>query len=377
MDPINIAIVSTASIAKDKVIPALNAVSSATIVGVSSRKIEKAEKFASENNAGKGMSHDEVLEDETVHAVYVPLPSGVRNSFMKKAIEKGKHVYSEKPHSGTVSEFGGILSLAQQKGVQFMDGTMWYHSHRTKAMEERLKTMGKVHRVSASFSWGNGLVDQAWIDGGNGRTDPTREPFGFLGDSGHYPISAVLWAFGWTLPVKVQALHTKRNKIGAIITCEAFLWFSNGGRAIIDCSCENPHRSQFEIVCDKGVLKINDLVGGQGRSGNFGAYTGPFVGSSSFIVGDEMGKDTVVEVEPCDHVQSLVSDFSTCVSRIRDSGEKPDEKWGSIALKTHTTMCAIFESATRDGAPVTLRSDGKFSVGAEVFDDIPTAGVAK
>ena len=53
MDPINIAIVSTASIAKDKVIPALNAVSSATIVGVSSRKIEKAEKFASENNAGK------------------------------------------------------------------------------------------------------------------------------------------------------------------------------------------------------------------------------------------------------------------------------------------------------------------------------------
>ena len=115
MDPINIAIVSTASIAKDKVIPALNAVSSATIVGLSSRKIEKAEKFASENNAGKGMSHDEVLEDETVHAVYVPLPSGVRNSFMKKAIEKGKHIYSEKPHSGTVSEFGGILACATER----------------------------------------------------------------------------------------------------------------------------------------------------------------------------------------------------------------------------------------------------------------------
>ena len=140
MDPINIAIVSTATIAKDKVIPALNAVSSTTIVGVSSRKIEKAAAFASENNAGKGMSHDEVLEDESIHAVYVPLPSGVRNSFMKKAIEKGKHIYSEKPHSGTVSEFGGILSLAQQKGLQFMDGTMWYHSNRTKAMEERLKT---------------------------------------------------------------------------------------------------------------------------------------------------------------------------------------------------------------------------------------------
>ena len=37
---------------KDKVITALS-ISSATMVGVSSRKIEKAEKFASENNAGK------------------------------------------------------------------------------------------------------------------------------------------------------------------------------------------------------------------------------------------------------------------------------------------------------------------------------------
>ena len=372
MDPISIAVVSTASIAKGKVIPALNAVASTTIVGVSSRNKDRAAVFATENNAGKGMSHEELLDDETVEAVYVPLPSGVRNAFMKTAIEKGKHVYSEKPHSGTVSELKAILALARQKGVQFIDGTMWYHSNRTKIMEERLKSMGEVSRVSASFSWGNGLVDQEWIDGGNGRTDPSREPFAFLGDSGHYAISAVLWAFGWNLPVKVQAMHTKLNKLGAIITCEAFMWFPNGGRAIIDCSCESPHRSQFEVVCDKGVLKVDDLVGGQGRSGNFGAYMGPFVGSSSFIVGDEMGKDTVVDVEPCDHVQSLVTEFSNCVARIRDMGEKPEEKWGSIALKTHTIMCAIFESAKRDGSLVTLRSDGKFGIGEEVVDDTPT-----
>lgn len=372
MDPINIAVVSTATIAKDKVIPALHAVASTTIVGVSSRNKERAAAFAAENNIGKGMTHEEVLADETIHAVYVPLPSGVRNSFMKAAMEAGKHVYSEKPHSGSVSDLKSILAFAQDKGVQFIDGTMWYHSNRTKVMEEHLKNLGKVHRVSASFTWGSGLVDQAWIDGGNGRTDPSREPFGFLGDSGHYPISAVLWAFGWNLPIKVQALHTKRNKLGAIITCEAFLWFSNGGRAIIDCSCENPHRSQFEVVCDKGVLKVDDLVGGQGRSGNFGAYGGPYVGSSSFTLGDEMGLDTVVDVEPCDHVQNLVNEFSQCVARIRDSGGKPEAKWSSIAIKTHTTMCAIFESAVREGAAVSLFSDGKFGIGEEVFDDIPT-----
>ena len=109
-----------------------------------------------------------------------------------------------------------------------MDGTMWYHSTRTHVMENTLfgdsSTLGKVRRVSASFTWGGGeLANQQWIEGGNGRTDPKHERMGMLGDSGHYPISAVCWAFGWKLPTKVYATHVKFNSLGAIIECEAML----------------------------------------------------------------------------------------------------------------------------------------------------------
>merc|ERR1712146_448923 len=149
--------------------------------------------------------------------------------------------------------------------------------------------------------------------------------------------------------------------------------FPNGGRALIDCSCEIPHRSQFEVVCDNGVIKVDDLVGGQGRSGNFAAYEGPFVGSKQYVMGDQLGKDTTMsDFEPCDHAKSLVKEFCQSVTRIRDFNEKPNEKWPSIAIKTHTTMCAIFESAMRDGAVVEFCDDGKFKVGGEVVDDIPT-----
>ncbi|CAK0903183.1 unnamed protein product [Prorocentrum cordatum] len=298
------------------------------------------------------MTHDEVLAEAGAEVLYIPLPSGVRNAFMRRALEAGKHVYSEKPHSGTVAEFRQVLDLAAARGRQWMDGTMWYHSVRTRAMEEALAKLGPVRRVAASFTWGNGLVDQAWIDGGNGRTDPAREPFGMLGDSGHYPISAVAWAFAWELPVRAQALHCKRNKVGAVITCEAFLWFKDGGRAVIDTTCEGPHRSQFEVMCDRGVLKVDDLVGGQGRSGNFSAYEGPFVGSTRFVLGDHMGKDTVVEVEACDHENRLVQEF---VESVR-----------------HTIMCAIFESCMREGAAVELTAEGAFRIGGETFPDLPT-----
>jgi xylose dehydrogenase (NAD/NADP) len=409
---VTFAVVSTAEIAQNKVIPGLLSVPSTVIVGVSSRSKERAQAFVNKNcpppplsddpveikndsskdavegtecsvdanddRRCRGMTHDEVLSSNVIDAVYVPLPSRVRNEFIIKALQHGKHVYSEKPSGGTVLELKSILDLVAEKNLQFMDGTMWYRSNRTKQMEEKLygNILGKVHRVSASFTWGsNGLVGKDWVEGGNGRTDPSRERFGMLGDSGHYPISAVAWAFGWEFPTKVRAVHTKFNSLGAIIECEAYLWFKDGGRAVIDASCLCPHRSQFEVVCEKGVLKVDDLVGGRGRSGNFGAYKGPFVGSSSFIWGDYLGKDDIIKVEPCDQVQGLVSKFSESVRNIRQGG-RANLDWSNRALCTHTIMCSIFESAMQDGTDVELHTSPsfvtKFVINGKTFDDLPT-----
>lgn len=378
------AVVSTAEIAKGKVVPALLSAPSVSLIGVSSRDKERAQAFVDEvcskaDGDCVGMTHEEVLSSKSIDAVYVPLPTKLRNDFLIKALQSGKHVYSEKPHGGTVADLKRILDLAAHRNLQWMGGTMWYHSNRTKVMEEKLfqsKCLGKVKRVSASFTWGGGgMVDEKWIEGGNGRTDPSKEAMAMLGDSGHYPITAVAWAFGWQLPTKVCATHTKLNSLGAIIECEAVLWFPDGGRAVIDTSCLVSHRSQFEVVCEKGALKVDDLVGGQGRSGNFDAYLAPFVGSSSFVVADNMGKDEVVQVEPCDHVQSLLAEFSKSVDTIKQGG-KANPEWGKRALTTHTIMCAIFESAMQGGIDVELKSDDKgttkFVIGGETFDTVPT-----
>ena len=472
--PVSFVVVSTAEIAKRKIIPGLLSDPSAILVAVSSRSKERARAFvykhcqcycdgrSSSSKPGdydddtvtgrcttnspmcRAMTHDEIFSlsdsggesntntntntnavtDTTttttttkpinivdVDAFYVPLPSRVRNEYLTKALEHGKHVYSEKPHGGTVNELKAVLDLAASKNLQWMDGTMWYHSNRTKVMEEllfgnnatsnsneksRSHSLGKVRRVSASFTWGGGgLVDQRWKEGGNVRTDPARMPMGMLGDSGHYPVSVVAWAFGWELPTKVRAIHTKCNTLGAIVEIEAVLWFRDGGRAVIDSGCELPHRSQFEVVCEKGVLKVDDLVGGQGRTGNFAAYEHPFVGSSSFVVGDHLGKDTIIQVEPCDQLRSLLNEFIRSVQRIRDGGHRANPEWSKRSLCTHTILCAIFESAMRGGVDVELdllpmttdEKEGsggdhdcwiagpvrrKYVIEGETFEDIPT-----
>jgi len=347
---VSVGILSTSTIV-DKVLPGLKKY--CKVVGVASRDAARAQEFCNERGCGEGMTNAQMVERADIDIVYNPLPSGVRNEWAAKLIAAGKHVYMEKPMGGTVDDIAKLIAAAEEKKVQWMDGTMWYHSHRAREIEAKIKNgdIGEVRRVTASFTWP--APNEEWLHGGNGRTDKTREPFGMLGDSGWYPISATLLGFGWELPEKVMATHTKYNKVDTIIECSATLWFSGGRSAVIDTAATCCHRSQFEIVGEKGLIRVDDLVGGQGRSGNFAAYEKPFVGSGSYVLGDAGGKDKRVKVKACDHVDRLVEEFVKCVTAIKEGGA-PDPEWPRRSLACHKTMAAIFESAEAGGTAVTL-----------------------
>ena len=180
--------------------------------------------------------------------------------------------------------------------------------------------------------------------------------------------------FGWKLPSKIRTTYVKFNAICAIIECEAVLSFEDSGRAVIDTSCLLPHRSQFEVVCEKGVVKVDDLVGGQGRSGNFGAYEGPDLlvqlPSQLVIIWAKM------KSYKWNHVYiNLVEEFSKCVQSIKEGG-RANPEWSKRSLITHTVMCAIFESAMRAGIDVEIKSEDcnptKFVIEGETVNDIST-----
>ena len=349
-DLITFGILSTSEIVT-KVLPALNQASK--VIGVASRDPDRAQKFCDQHNCGKGMSHNEMISNPKIDAVYLPLSTAHRNEFLAKSITHGKHIYSEKPMGGTVLELAKLIADCESNRLQWMDGTMWYHSTRTKEIEKKIRAgdIGAVRHVTASFSFK--APDENWLNGGNGRTDKTREPMGLLGDCGWYPLSAILWAYNWELPEKVMASHTTLNTVDTIIGLVGTLWFKGGRSAQFDTGVMMAHRSQCEIVGEKGNICVNDLVGGQGRSGNFSAYSVPFVGSDQYVQGDVTGKDTIVKVEPCDHVNELVNEFVACVRNIK-AGGKPDLEWPKRSLAVHTVMSALFESSQNGGSIVSL-----------------------
>lgn len=180
---IRFAIVSTARIGL-KVCPSIQAAPNATVSVVASRSIERAEEWARAQGVGAWCTYDEVLARDDVDAVYVPIPTGLRHEFLLRAAKAGKHIYSEKPVSGTYEEFKALTEACAAAGVQFMDGTMWVHSKRTREMEARLAAgaIGRVMRVNSAFTFRYPSLE--WRNGGDCRTDKTREPLGSFADQG-------------------------------------------------------------------------------------------------------------------------------------------------------------------------------------------------
>jgi len=74
--------------------------SSAVVVAVGSRTLDKTQAFIQETGASSAKaygSYEEVLNDSAVHGVYIPLPTSLHLEWVKNAAAKGKHILLEKP----------------------------------------------------------------------------------------------------------------------------------------------------------------------------------------------------------------------------------------------------------------------------------------
>lgn len=91
-------ILSTATIGRIAVNPAIRASRNGTLVAVASRDELRARAFASAEAIPEHHgSYDALLSDPTIDAVYIPLPNSLHREWTIRAAEREKHVLCEKP----------------------------------------------------------------------------------------------------------------------------------------------------------------------------------------------------------------------------------------------------------------------------------------
>lgn len=150
-------IMGCATIVK-KMSRAMKLAPNSTLDAIASRSLEKAEAFATQNelldDQGKLIktygSYIELLDDDEVDAIYMPLPTSLHVEWAVLAASKKKHLLLEKPTALNLAQLDQILEACQVNGVQFMDGTMWHHHPRTAKMKQIISNsanFGHIHTV--------------------------------------------------------------------------------------------------------------------------------------------------------------------------------------------------------------------------------------
>ncbi len=156
MTKFNWGILSTANIGQRAMIPALKASEMAEVSAVASRDLAKARRFADELEIEKAYgSYQELLDDDQVDAVYIPLPNHLHKEWSIKAAEAGKHVLCEKPLALTAEECQEMKAAAYANGVLLMESFMYRHHPRILAAREMVRNgkIGELKVIDASFTF--------------------------------------------------------------------------------------------------------------------------------------------------------------------------------------------------------------------------------
>ncbi|WP_299580163.1 Gfo/Idh/MocA family oxidoreductase [uncultured Sunxiuqinia sp.] len=167
-------VLSTAKIALQKVIPALQKSQYCEVSAIASRTLEKASQAAHDLDIVKHYgSYEELLEDPEIEAIYNPLPNHMHVYWTMKALEAGKHVLCEKPIGMNTEEAQALAeALKNFANLKVMEAFMYRFHPQWEKVFELVKNgaIGEVKTMQSFFSYFNidpqNIRNQADIGGG-------------------------------------------------------------------------------------------------------------------------------------------------------------------------------------------------------------------
>lgn len=233
---VNWGVLSTAKIAREKVIPAMQKGTASRVLGLASRDEGTAQRAAAELGIPRAYgSYEALLADPEIDAIYNPLPNHLHVPWSIRALEAGKHVLCEKPIALDSKEAETLLAARDRTGLIVAEAFMvrytpWWQRVRALVQEGRL---GRVSAIQTFFSYylddPSNIRNQAGIGGGG------------LMDIGCYAIATARYLWG-SEPKRAAALIERDPAMGTDRLTSALVEFPEG-HLTFTCSTQMvPHQ---------------------------------------------------------------------------------------------------------------------------------------
>mgnify|MGYP003306323376 FL=1 len=250
MKKIHWGILSTAKIGIEKVIPAMQQGKHCEMAAIASRTQESARETAKNLKIPKSYgSYQELLDDTSIDAVYIPLPNHMHVPWTIKALAAGKHVLCEKPIALTVAEAEKLLQETQKyPHLKVMEAFMYRHHPQWLRALDMINEggIGTVKTVHSFFSYHNddpeNIRNMANIGGGG------------LMDIGCYCISLARLIFD-AEPQRVMGKIEFDPEFKTDRLCSGILDFGHG-TSTFTCSTQLVPYQRVNILGTKGRIEI-------------------------------------------------------------------------------------------------------------------------
>ena len=310
-------VLGAGSVARRRVMPAMNALSGCEIAALMVRDLERAEKLARKFGAARFYDRtDALLADSGVDAVYVSSPVNLHVEHVLAAAAQGKHVLCEKPMALSADECRQMIDACQQADAHLevcfvLRSWPIYHQIKQTIDAGRLGQLIELRAHLAKWTpreTGEWRLDPqqggggAFMDVGSHYLDLFRFLAGDIARVAYMDSSAV---FGWQIEESGFAL----------------VEFQSGAHGSLSVSCAVPQAGN--------VLEI------------FGTRGSLFLGKELRIVTEE-GEETS-PVEFPDYYSGLLDHFCRCV----EEGGEPLAS-GQDGLRNIEVIQTAYR-ATREG----------------------------
>ena len=251
MQKVRWGVLSTAKIAKEWLIPAMQESEYAEVVAVASRDLSRAQAYAKETGIPKAYgSYEELLQSDEVDAIYNPMPNHMHVSWSIEAVKAGKHLLCEKPLGLDAADAQKLVDVAAQSPkLVVMEAFMYRFHPQWLKIRELIESgaIGKVRQVQTSFTYFN-------RDATNVRNKPGIGGGGLL-DIGCYCISAARFAFG-TEPQQVVGTLKIDEDFQVDHHANGILDFGDGV-ATFNCSTQSNSSQMVNIIGEEGRIFVD------------------------------------------------------------------------------------------------------------------------
>lgn len=284
-------VLSTAKIARDHVIPAIQSSQLGEVTAIASRREEQARNCALQLGIKRSYgAYEELLADPEVDAIYNPLPNHLHLPWSLKALAAGKHVLVEKPVGLNQAEAGQLLNAAAQRPeLKVMEAFMYRFHPQWQKAKSLLGTIGPVRNIQCEFSYNN-------RDANNIRNSAAMGG-GALMDIGCYGISLARFIYG-AEPLRVLG-HQQFMGYEVDTITNALMEF-DGGTASFSCSTKTEGGQWVLISGEQGCIKL--LI-----------PFNPVADQAVQIIVRQNGCEKTVEIEPANHYRNMADQFCLAI----------------------------------------------------------------